>query len=184
MWHDGHVAIDALLAQKCDDLLAGLGELRSVVVAFSGGADSTFLAAAARRALGRERSHCVTAISPSLAEREERECRELVNILDMRWTPVQTFEMERAAYRLNDLDRCYHCKAELMEVVAPIAAAEGATVVLGVNCDDLADHRPGQKAAREQGAAFPLVDAGFTKDDVRRASQAWGLPTWDKPAAA
>ena len=92
--------------------------------------------------------------------------------------------MARAAYRVNDLDRCYHCKAELMDVVGPIADAEGATVVLGVNVDDLGDHRPGQRAAAERGAAFPLVAAGFTKADVRAASRALGLRTWDKPAAA
>jgi pyridinium-3,5-biscarboxylic acid mononucleotide sulfurtransferase len=92
--------------------------------------------------------------------------------------------MERAAYRLNDLDRCYHCKSELMDVLAPVAAADAATVLLGVNVDDLGDHRPGQRAAGERGAQFPLVDAGFTKADVRRASQLLGLRTWDKPAAA
>jgi uncharacterized protein len=92
--------------------------------------------------------------------------------------------MERAAYRLNDTDRCFHCKAELMDVVGPIAAAERATVVLGVNIDDLGDHRPGQRAATDAGAAFPLVAAGFSKADVRDASRRMGLRTWDKPAAA
>jgi uncharacterized protein len=92
--------------------------------------------------------------------------------------------MERAAYRLNDTDRCFHCKAELMDVVGPIAAADDAVVVLGVNVDDLGDHRPGQRAAVEGGAEFPLVTAGFTKADVRAASQSMGLRTWDKPAAA
>jgi pyridinium-3,5-biscarboxylic acid mononucleotide sulfurtransferase len=92
--------------------------------------------------------------------------------------------MERAAYRSNDTDRCFHCKAELMDVVGPIAAAEDATVILGVNVDDLGDHRPGQRAATEAGAEFPLVTAGFTKHDVREASRAMGLRTWDKPAAA
>ena len=97
---------------------------------------------------------------------------------------MATNEMERAAYRANDTDRCFHCKAELMDVVAPIATAEGATVVLGVNLDDLGDHRPGQKAASGAGAEFPLVTAGFTKNDVRAASQQLGLRTWDKPAMA
>ena len=85
---------------------------------------------------------------------------------------------------MNDGQRCYHCTAELMHVVGPEAEAAGATVVLGVNVDDLGDHRPGQQAAAERGARFPLVDAGFTKADVRAASQELGLRTWDKPAAA
>ena len=154
-----------------------------MVVAFSGGADSAFLAAVAQRVLGAD-AHAVTAVSPSLAGDEEADCRALAQEWGLRWTPVITHEMERAAYRLNDTDRCYHCKAELMDVVAPIAAADGAVVVLGVNIDDLGDHRPGQRAATEQGAVFALVDAGFTKAMVREASHILGLRTWDKPAAA
>src|SRR5204863_7811337 len=111
-------------------------------------------------------------------------CRALAAEWGLRWTPVATEEMERAAYRLNDTDRCYHCKAELLDVVGPMAQAEGAVVVLGVNVDDLGDHRPGQQVAAERSARFPLVDAGFTKADVRDASLALGLRTWDKRAAA
>ena len=85
---------------------------------------------------------------------------------------------------MNDSDRCFHCKAELMDVVAPIAAAESATVVLGVNLDDLGEHRPGQKAAADSGAAFPLVTAGYTKEHIRAESRVLGLRTWDKPAMA
>ena len=92
--------------------------------------------------------------------------------------------MTRAAYRRNDPDRCFHCKDALMDAVAPVAEAEQATVVLGVNVDDLGDHRPGQRAAADRGARFPLVEAGLTKDDVRRCSAELGLVTWDKPAAA
>lgn len=168
---------------KLAALEARLAGLDRVVVAFSGGADSALVAAVAQRVLG-DRAHAVTAVSPSLAGDEEADCRALADEWGLRWTPVVTNEMERAAYRLNDSDRCYHCKAELMDVVAPIAEAEGATVVLGVNLDDLGDHRPGQKAAVEAGALFPLVDAGFTKDDVRAVSQHLGLRTWDKPAMA
>ena len=172
------------LDERLADLERELRALGRVVVAFSGGADSAFLAAVAHRTLGAGAAHAVTAVSPSLAGREEADCRALADEWGLRWTPVVTHEMERAAYRRNDADRCFHCKAELMDVVAPIAEAEGATVVLGVNVDDLGDHRPGQRAASEAGAVFPLVAAGFTKDDVRTASRRLGLRTWDKPAAA
>ncbi len=176
--------MDITLASKLERLESELRRLERVVVAFSGGADSAFLAAFAHRTLGRDHAHAVTAVSPSLAGEEEADCRALAAEWDLRWTPVATAEMERAAYRLNDSDRCFHCKAELMDVVAPIALAEAATVVLGVNVDDLGDHRPGQKAAAEAGAEFPLVTARFDKADVRAASRELGLRTWDKPAAA
>jgi len=165
-------------------LRARLKELDRVVVAFSGGADSAFLAWVANDVLGPARSLAVTAVSPSLAGAERADCETLAAEWGLRWRGVETHELERAAYVANEGDRCYHCKAELMDVVAPLAAAEGATVVLGTNVDDLGDHRPGQAAATERGAAFPLVDAGFTKADVRSASKELGLRTWDKPAAA
>lgn len=175
---------DPRTAGKLAVLEGALERLGRVVVAFSGGADSAFLAAVATRALGRDRVHCVTAVSPSLAGEEEADCRALAAEWNLRWTPIVTEEMERAAYRINDTDRCFHCKAELMDVVAPIAAAERATVVLGVNVDDLGDHRPGQRAAAEAGATFPLIDAGFNKTEIRSASRGIGLRTWDKPSAA
>ena len=178
------VAADPVLGDKIALLERELRRLRTVVVAFSGGTDSAYLAAMARRTLGAGGAHAVTAVSPSLAGDEEADCAALADEWGLRWTPVATDEMERAAYRLNDTDRCYHCKAELMDVVGPIAAAEDATVILGVNVDDLGEHRPGQRAATEAGAEFPLVTAGFTKADVRAASKAMDLRTWDKPAAA
>ena len=165
-------------------LRARLDELGSVLVAFSGGADSAFLAWVANDVLGPSRALAVTAVSPSLLGEERADCEALAQEWGLRWRGVETFELERAAYVANEGDRCYHCKAELMDVVVPLAAVEGATVVLGTNVDDLGDHRPGQRAASERGAAFPLVDAGFTKADVRAASKALGLRTWDKPAAA
>ena len=167
-----------------DDLSDALRRLRRVVVAFSGGADSSLLAKVAQDTLGRDAVLCVTALSPSLAGAEEAECRSLAGEWDLRWLGVPTNEMQDAAYVANGTDRCARCKTALMDAVAPIAAAEGATVVLGVNVSDLGDHRPGQAAAAAAGAVFPLVEAGFTKDDIRRCSRQLGLRTWDKPAAA
>ncbi|MEO6652137.1 MAG: ATP-dependent sacrificial sulfur transferase LarE [Ilumatobacteraceae bacterium] len=169
---------------KIDALASSLGALGTVVVAFSGGADSAFLASMAHRVLGADGALAVTAISPSLAGAEEADCRALAHEWGLTWESVETHEMERAAYRLNDGDRCFHCKAELMDVVAPIAARHNSVIALGVNVDDLGDHRPGQRAATAAGAVFPLVDAGFGKSDVREASRRLGLRTWDKPAAA
>ena len=174
--------VDAAL----DALRERLRELGRVVVAFSGGADSALLAHVAHTSLGPDRCLVVTAVSPSLAGAERDDCAALAAEWGLRWVEVETSEMEDAAYRLNDGDRCFHCKSALMDVVGPLAEAEGAgaTVVLGVNLDDLGDHRPGQRAAAEAGAAFPFVDAGFTKAMVREASRLIGLRTWDKPAAA
>jgi uncharacterized protein len=155
-----------------------------VVVAFSGGADSAFLAWVANDELGPERAIAATAVSPSLAGFERDDCRALAREWGLNHVEVLTDEMANAAYRANDGDRCFHCKDALMDALGPIAAANDATVALGVNLDDLGDHRPGQKAAASRGARFPLVEAGFTKADVRAASRALGLRTWDKPAAA
>lgn len=172
------------MAELLTRLEARLRDLAPVVVAFSGGADSAFLAAVARRTLGRDGAVAVTAVSPSLAGRERDDCAALAAEWDLDWREVATDEVARAAYRANDAMRCFHCKDALMDALEPMAAALGATVVLGVNLDDLGDHRPGQHAAAGRGAAFPLVDAGFTKADVRAWSQRLGLRTWDKPAAA
>jgi uncharacterized protein len=174
---------DPGVGARIETLRAGLADLGRVVVAFSGGADSAFLAWVAHDVLGAH-AHAVTAVSPSLAPEEEADCAALAAEWGLRWTPIETDELADPRYSANDGERCYHCKAELLAVTAPVAEAEGATIVLGVNLDDLGDHRPGQRAAAERGARFPLVDAGFTKADVRAASAALGLRTWDKPAAA
>jgi uncharacterized protein len=166
-----------------DLLRRGLGGLGGAVVAFSGGADSAFLAHVAHEVLG-DRALAVTAVSPSLPDAEREACALLAADWGMRWKTVETDELDNPDYARNDGDRCYWCKDALLAALAPIAEAEGATVVLGVNLDDLDDHRPGQRAALERGAAFPLVDAGFTKARVREVSRELGLSTWDKPAAA
>lgn len=162
----------------------GLRELERVTVAFSGGADSAFLAYVAHETLGPERARAVTAVSASLAGDERDDCASLAREWGLRWSEVRTDELDHAAYRRNDGDRCYHCKSALMTALGPLVQRSGEVVALGVNVDDLGDHRPGQRAAAEHGAVFPLVEAGFTKEDVRTHSRRLGLRTWDKPAAA
>ena len=173
-----------VLEERLGSLRRGLSSLERVVVAFSGGADSALLAWVANDTLGRGAVVAATAVSPSLAPEEKRDCAELAAEWGLRWQAVVTDEMDDAAYVANDGLRCAHCKSALMAALAPLAAAEQATVVLGVNVDDLGDHRPGQEAAAAAGAVFPLVEAGFTKDEIRAASRNLGLRTWDKPAAA
>lgn len=171
-------------AGELDDLRHALRELGRVVVAFSGGVDSALLARVAHDTLGAEAVTSVTAVSPSLAAAELDDCRRLAESWGLRWRTVDTDEASRPGYVANGADRCYHCKSELMAALGPVAEAEGATIVLGVNLDDLGDHRPGQRAAAEAGARFPFVDAGFSKDAVRTTARHLGLEVWDKPAAA
>lgn len=158
----------------------------SLLVAFSGGADSAFLLAAAVRALGPPRVAAATALSASLPAAELAGARAFAASLGARLLTPTTDELSRDGYVANAGDRCFFCKAELLDVLVPLAASLGlAHVATGTNADDaLAGFRPGIRAAAERGARTPLLDAGLSKAQVRAASRAWGLVTWDKPAAA
>ncbi len=180
-WLDQH-----LLTSRLEALERDLRARGSVLVAYSGGADSAFLLAAAVRALGPERVVAATGYSHSLPQAERDPAREFAAGLGVELLTPETHEIEREGYRANGGDRCFFCKAELIEVLTPLARARGiATVATGTNADDaVAGFRPGIRAADERGAVAPLRDAGLTKAQVREASRRWGLPTWDKPAAA
>ncbi|WP_235562039.1 ATP-dependent sacrificial sulfur transferase LarE [Marmoricola sp. Leaf446] len=177
---------DFVLQARLERLEASLRAHDRVLVAFSGGADSAFLLAAAVRALGPDRVGAATAYSSSLPLSERDPARAFAESLGVRVLTPQTHEMDREGYRANAGDRCAFCKSELLEVLGPLAAAEGyAVVATGTNADDArAGFRPGIAAAADRGAVTPLLDAGITKEQVRAASRSWGLPTWDKPAAA
>lgn len=163
-------------------LLTAISAHQRLVIAFSGGVDSALVAVAARRALGSGGVLAVTADSASLAGGEADRCAAFTDAWDIPWRTVATDELTDPRYRENDGDRCYWCKTALMDALEPIARESGATVALGVNLDDLGDHRPGQVAASERGAVFPLVEAGLGKRDVRAVARAWGLDVWDRPA--
>lgn len=170
---------------RVGDLLERLAALDRVLIAFSGGADSAFVLAAAVEALGAGRVTAATAVSASLPAAELAAARGFAADLGVEHLTPGTHEMDREGYRANSTSRCYFCKAELLDTLVPLARARGAVVLTGTNADDLADRfRPGIRAAAERGALAPLADAGLTKEQVRAASRWRGLVTWDKPAAA
>jgi uncharacterized protein len=175
-----------VLEQRLALLDEGLRGLGSVLVAFSGGADSAFLLAAAARALGPDNVVAATAVSPSLAQAELPAAVAFAESLGVRHLTPSTDELSREGYVANGADRCFHCKATLLDTLRPLAHAHGLRhVATGTNADDaVAGFRPGIRAAAERGAATPLLDAGLTKEQIRRASHDWGLVTADKPALA
>lgn len=161
--------------------LAGFG---SLVIAFSGGTDSAYLAWAATQVLG-PAALCVTADSPSYPDHHRQLARRVAAEFGLRHEFVTTDEIERPEYRANPVNRCYYCKHELYSVLTALAAARGvAAIADGSNADDRGDYRPGRQAAREFGVVSPLDEVGLTKPEIRELSRAAGLPTWDEPASA
>lgn len=172
--------------QKIAHLEQILGSLGNAVVAFSGGVDSTFLAAAAQRVLG-ERALAVTAVSASYPDGEIDRARGIAEEIGIRLETVYTEELDNPDYVKNSPDRCFHCKTALADKLEEVVRNFGGkydNLLYGAIADDVGDYRPGMAAAESRGIRAPLIEAGFTKDDVRAASKAWGLSTWNDPAAA
>jgi uncharacterized protein len=168
---------------RVDDLERRIRPLGSAVVAFSGGVDSSLVAALAARALG-TRALAVTAVSPALATGELDGARDVARAIGIRHETITTSELEREGYRQNERDRCYHCKTELYVNLSALAARRGfAAVLSGANADDLGDWRPGLAAAAEHGVRHPLVEGGVGKQEVRRLARELGVPSAEKPAS-
>lgn len=175
---------DPALASKLSALRAIVRGYGSALVAFSGGADSALVLKIASDELGAG-ARALTAVSPTMARRERKLAEDFARSLGVAHDVIDSHELERPGFASNPVDRCYHCKAELLELARPVADRLGlAEVLLGTNLDDLGEHRPGLAAASERGARQPLVEARLTKVEVRALSKGLALSTWDKPQLA
>lgn len=169
---------------KQESLLAALRRLDSVLVAFSGGADSAYLAWAAHQALG-ARALAITALSASFSRHDREQAEAFIAAIGLHHEFIETRELENPLYVANNADRCYHCKDELFDQMDALAQArEFAAIAYGINADDTRDFRPGHRAAHEHHVLAPLLDAGLSKAEIRLLSQRAGLATWNRPASA
>jgi uncharacterized protein len=170
--------------QKQERLFAALRGIDSLLVAFSGGADSAYLAWAAHQVLG-ERALAVTALSASFSRHDRDQAEAFVRSSGVRHQFIETHEFQNPLYVANNADRCYHCKDELFDRMALLAKESNfSAIAYGINADDTRDFRPGHRAAREHRVLAPLLDAAMHKDEIRELSRRAGLPTWDRPASA
>jgi uncharacterized protein len=175
---------ESVSLEKQERLFAGLRGIDSLLIAFSGGADSAYLAWAAHRVLG-ERSLAVTALSASFSRHDREQAEAFVRASGVRHEFIETREFDNALYVANNADRCYHCKDELFDRMEQLGAQRNFTAIAyGINADDTRDFRPGHRAAREHQVLAPLLDADLHKDEIRQLSRRAGLPTWDRPASA